>query len=605
MHTPPHTPLPLPRRRRWPGALLLPLTLLLGSGCIPFLLAAGEGDGHAGKRRWEQAEAAYLRALSFQQSPEVEQKLHKVREQWSVELVQQAREAQAGGDTATTRRLLVEARARNPANEEAAALLAPILDAEVAQALAAFQQGELVGARNQLRAVLAADPLHAAARQGLEQVLVALAEAWFARGRALESQGWSGGALLAHLLAEQERAGATAAAQHAQALRSNLCEELTFLVVPHALSDNVAAPHVAQRLGSERLAPLLTRSALLRTATTAPSTPRPGVALSLSLERVQPRESVDSTTRSQRYVAGERAVPNPQYARLQEKLQRQQEEEAELERELGRAREEYQYAQARLPYAQGAFDQCQERARQACEKARAACPEDSGETSSEDGSERACEQKVKQACDDSCESQRKALQGVRSELERWEGEMNSLRGKIEQQRGRVRNARSELEAEPRTVSEPVYADFYYEVRRHRRQVAISLALRVEDLGQPGAPPARYTEEGAAEDEDETSGAYWQYGVSGDPLVLRNEWQLGQEAADEALAAVAARVGQLFEAYRSQQAELARRELQQPSEASVEATVRALLVYTGGQPEDLSGWLATTQGLANPGQLRCP
>lgn len=142
------------------------------------------------------------------------------------------------------------------------------------------------------------------------------------------------------------------------------------------------------------------------------------------------------------------------------------------------------------------------------------------------------------------------------------------------------------------------ADVEQKLRRVRE-------LWSEDLGRPDASPAWYTEQHVAEDEDETHVSYLRYGVSGDPLNLRSEWQLCQEAADRALAAVAAQVGRHYEAWRSQQAESARRERQQSPELGREATVRALLVYTGQPPEDLARWLSTTQGLANTGQLRCP
>jgi hypothetical protein len=59
--------------------------------------------------------------------------------------------------------------------------------------------------------VLAVEPGHAEARQGVDEVQTAWARRWFSTAQHLEEEGKLGNALLAYVRADQERVGATAA----------------------------------------------------------------------------------------------------------------------------------------------------------------------------------------------------------------------------------------------------------------------------------------------------------------------------------------------------------------------------------------------------------
>ncbi|MFP2960693.1 hypothetical protein ACLEPN_23450 [Myxococcus sp. 1LA] len=115
----------------------------------------------------------------------------------------------------------------------------------------------LQDARTEFDAVLSVSPDHAAAKRGVDGVQVAWAKRWFGTGEGLEKAGKLGNALVAYVRADQERVGATAARERAEAVRQKLRDEVAFLVVAAPVEDRAGAPDVAQRLAAGRLAAML------------------------------------------------------------------------------------------------------------------------------------------------------------------------------------------------------------------------------------------------------------------------------------------------------------------------------------------------------------
>ncbi len=93
-------------------------------------------------------------------------------------------------------------------------------------------------------------------------------------------------------------------------MRQKLRDEVAFLVVATPVEDKAQSPDVAQRLAAGRLASMLPKEVPIRVVTEAPES-KVGVRLDLALERVLPLKAVEPFQKTQRYLAGNRSVPNP------------------------------------------------------------------------------------------------------------------------------------------------------------------------------------------------------------------------------------------------------------------------------------------------------
>ncbi|AEI62879.1 outer membrane exchange accessory lipoprotein TraC [Corallococcus macrosporus] len=594
-------PCPAPASsRRWLGALALALALAL-TGCSAFSRAVKEGDLASQEQQWAEAEAAYLRALAADpEASEVKVKLGKVRQAWSEVVLAEARSVHSTGELDAAMKLLVRALELNADNVSARELLSEVLNARVAKGHAALKAERLQDARAEFDAVLSVAPDHAAAKRGVDGVQVAWARRWFGTGEGLEKAGKLGNALVAYVRADQERVGATAARERAEAVRQKLRDEVAFLVVASPVEDRAGAPDVAQRLAAGRLAAMLPTKLPLRVVTEAPEG-REGVRLDLALERVLPLQVVEESQRTQRYLAGNRSVPNPRRSGFEGKLLQAERALEDVERKQAAALREYLRMQAELGMVRVSAERCRERERRECREALHECGEAAREVSGPGQFPSECDPK---RCDTkACVAEEVLLVAKAAASLEKEKALEAALDKAEAQRTQVQRHRDTTFREPITVEEPMYSDFVFDVQLHRLTVTATVTAVMRDLLKAQQVPAPNTQDYAVAHEDTAHKGYDRYGVLADPVQLRNELELRVEAGDKAAADLALRVKQRFDAYRGKRVEDARRGMVRPgAEDVVETAVRALLLTADAPPQDILQPLGRARGLNRPETL---
>ncbi|HYI00828.1 outer membrane exchange accessory lipoprotein TraC [Hyalangium sp.] len=597
MFTPAH-PSHVPSRRL---AALALCALFAVSGCTAFGRAVKEGDQFTTQHKWAEAEAAYLRALAADpDASEVTVKLRAVRKNWSEEVYQEAERVHATGDLPGAQKLLIRSLELDGENEPARALLTRTLDARVEAAQKALKEERLQDARAEFDAVLSVVPDHPAARKGVDAVQVAWAKRWFKTGQQLEEGGKLGNALLAYLRADQERVGATAARERAEAVRQKLRDEVAFLVVTTPVEDKAQAPDVAQRLAAGRLASMLPKEVPIRVVTEAPES-KVGVRLDLTLERVLPLKAVEPYQRTQRYLAGNRSVPNPRRRQYEDRLLGAERTLEEVERKQATALRDYLRRQAELNTVRQTAERCRERERKLCLEIIQRCSEaisqmeQPGEVP-EECNPAGCAQRQ-------CGQEEQLLAQNSVVVQQLEKLLDTTLEQKETQRREVQRGRDTVFREPVTVEEPMYSDFVYDVDLHRLTVKATVTSVLRDLLSAQAPPAPVTQDYDVSHEDSSNKGYDRYGVLSDPVQLRNELELRVEVGDKAMADLARRVMERFDAYRQRRVEDARRGMVRPgAEDVVETAVRVLLLTADKPPADILLPVTQARGLQRPESL---
>ncbi|MDY7232245.1 outer membrane exchange accessory lipoprotein TraC [Hyalangium rubrum] len=590
-----------PSRR--PLALLAVCALLAVSGCTAFGRAVKEGDQLTAEHKWAEAEAAYLRALAADpESSEVTVKLREVRRNWSADVYQEAERAHGAGDLPGAQKLLVRALELDGENAPARALLTQTLDARVEAAQKALKEDRLQDARAEFDAVLSVAPDHVAARKGVDAVQVAWAKRWFKTAQQLEETGKLGNALLAYVRADQERVGATAARERAEAVRQKLRDEVAFLVVATPVEDRAQSPDVAQRLGAGRLASMLPKEVPIRVVTEAPES-KVGVKLDLALERVMPLKAVEPFQKTQRYLAGNRSVPNPKRQQYEKQLLQTERTLEEVERKQDGALREYLRRQAELTTVRQAAERCREREKKTCVELIKDCGEAVQELSQSQVGQVPEECNPAGCAASQCGQEEGLLAQNFAAAQQLQKQVEAALEQAELQRREVQRNRDLVFREPLTVDEPMYSDFVYDVEKHRLTVKATVTSVLRDLLSPQAAPAPVTQDYDVSHEDTSNKGYDRYGVLADPVQLRNELELRVEVGDKAMADLAGRVRERFDAYRQKRVEDARRGMVRPgAEDVVETSVRVLLLTADAPPADILLPVTQARGLQRPEAL---
>ncbi|MFL5345348.1 MAG: outer membrane exchange accessory lipoprotein TraC [Hyalangium sp.] len=582
-------------------AVLALCALFAVSGCTAFGRAVKEGDELTAQHKWAAAEAAYQRALAADpEASEVTVKLRAVHKDWSAEVYQEAERVHGTGDLPAAQKLLVRALQLDSENGDAHALLARTLDARVEVAQKALKDERLQEARAEFDAVLAVSPDHVAARKGVEAVQVAWAKRWFKTGQQLEESGKLGNALLSYVRADQEKVGVTAARERAEAVRQKLRDEVAFLVVATPVEDKAQSPDVAQRLGAGRLAAMLPTELPIRVVTEAPGS-KVGVKLDLTLERVLPIKAVEQGQRTQRYLAGNRSVPNPKRRQYEDKLLQSERTLEEVERKQAAALRDYLRRQAELNTVRQTAERCRERERKTCLDLIQRCGEAASELQKpgqvpEECNPAACATRQ-------CGQEEQLLVTNAAVVQQLEKQLDTALEQSESQRREVQRGRDLVFREPVTVDEPMYSDFVYDVELHRLTVKATVTSVVRDLLADKAAPAPVTQDFDVMHEDSSNKGYDRYGVLADPVQLRSELELRVDAGDKAMEDIAKRVMERFDAYRQQRLEEARLGMVRPgAEDVVETAVRVLLLTADKPPADILQPMARARGLQRPEAL---
>jgi tetratricopeptide (TPR) repeat protein len=592
--TPAHPPR-VPSRRL---AALALCALFAVAGCTAFGRAVKEGDQFTTQHKWAEAEAAYLRALAADpEASEVTVKLRAVRKEWSKEIYAEAQRVHDTGDLPSAQKLLLRALELDGDNEPARALLTQTLDERVAAGQAALKEERLQDARAEFDAVLSVSPDHVAARKGVDAVQVAWARRWFKTAQQLEESGKLGNALLAYLRADQERVGATAARERAEAVRQKLRDEVAFLVVATPVEDKAQAPDVAQRLAAGRLASMLPKEVPIRVVTEAPES-KVGVKLDLTLERVLPLKAVEPFQKTQRYLAGNRSVPNPKRRQFEDRLLIAERTQEEVERKQAVALRDYLRRQAELNTVRQTAERCRERERKTCLEIIQQCGEAAKEQQQPGQMPEECNPTA--CATRQCGQEEALLAQNAAVVAQLEKQLDASLEQSEQQRREVQRGRDTMFREPVTVEEPMYSDFVYDVEKHKLTVKATVTSVLRDLLTAQAPPAPVTQDYDVTHEDFSHKGYDRYGVLADPVQLRNELELRVEVGDKAVADLSKRVMERFDVYRKKRVEDARRGMVRPgAEDVVETAVRVLLLTADAPPVDILMPVAQARGLQRP------
>ncbi|ADO75163.1 transcriptional regulator, TetR-related protein [Stigmatella aurantiaca DW4/3-1] len=589
-----------PAPSRWFSALAL-CALLFMSGCTAYSRAVREGDEKTSQRKWMEAEAAYQRALAADPgSSEVTVKLRAMRKGWSQEVYSDAERAHTTGNLPQAQALLVRALELDSENEPARALLTQTLEARVAVAQQALQEERLQEARAEFDAVLSVAPEHPVARKGVDAVQVAWAKRWFKTAQQLEEGGKLGNALLGYLRADQERVGATAARERAEAVRQKLRDEVAYLVVTPPVVDKAESPDVAQRLAGGRLAAMLPKQVPIRVVTEAPES-TVGLQLNVVLERVLPLKAVEQSQRTQRYLAGNRSVPNPRRKQFEEKLLQTERTLEEVERKQTGVLREYLRHQAELSTMRQAAERCRERERQVCLEAIQECGKAASELDKPGQVPDECN--PAECARGACKQEESLLVQSATAVKTLELGLQVALEKSESQRREVQRGRDAVFREPITVEEPMYSDFVFDVELHRLTVKATVTSVLRDLTAPQAVPAPVTQDYDVTHEDLSHKGYDRYGVLADPVQLRDELELRVEVGDKAMEDLSKKVRERFDIYRQKRVEDARRGMVRPgAEDVVETAVRVLLLTADAPPADILQPLAQARGLQRPESL---
>lgn len=586
-----------PRAARLLLWLCFPL-LFAVSGCA-YSRALKEGDAFVQQQKWAEADAAYSRAQALDPTEsEAVLKQRSVRHSWSQALYLEA--TQKGDDWVAASQLLKRALQLDSENSAAQALQATTLNSLVRRGEAALKAERLPDALLDFDAVLDANPLHPEGRRGKFGVQAAWADRWFRRGEELEAEGKEANALLAYLRADQERVGATPARESAERVRQQLRQEVTFFVQVSPLVDRGPAPDVAARLAPGRLSAALPTQLPIKVITEPPSS-KIGLRLQLALEKVAVLKDKEMSQRSQRYLAGNRAVPNPKRASGEVKLRDVERNLEHAERVQDNALRDYLHQQAELRLARDAAERCREKQMRACRESMSECSRTQAADQKAGKSTTPCDSSV---CEEKgCAGEEKRLSERIDKTRSVQTALENSQGGTELLRREVQRSREALFREPVTVDEPMYSDFVFDVERHRLTVKASVTTLLEDLAQTAGTPALTTQDFSAAHEDSTHRGYERYGVLSDPLQLKDEADLRSMAGDKALGEIARRVKARFDSYRQRRVADARHGMVRASaDDVVETAVRALLLAADAPPEDILVPLMKARGIENPEAL---
>jgi hypothetical protein len=310
---------------------------------------------------------------------------------------------------------------------------------------------------------------------------------------------------------------------------------------------------------------------------------------------------VEQSQRTQRYLAGNRSVPNPRRRQFEDRLLNAERTQEEVERKHASALRDYLKRQAELNMIRQTAERCRERERKLCLDVIQQCGE----------AARSLEQpgQVPEECNPAacatrqCGQEEQMLAQNAAVVQQLEKQLDAALEQSETQRREVQRGRDAVFREPMTVDEPMYSDFVYDVELHRLTVKATVTSVLRDLLSTQAPPAPVTQDYDVSHQDYSNKGYDRYGVLADPVQLRNELELRVDVGDKAMADLSRRVMERFDTYRARRVEDARRGMVRPgAEDVVETAVRVLLLTADKPPADILLPVAQARGLQRPEAL---
>jgi hypothetical protein len=305
---------------------------------------------------------------------------------------------------------------------------------------------------------------------------------------------------------------------------------------------------------------MLPKEVPIRVVTEAPAS-KVGVRLDLALERVLPLKAVEPYQRTQRYMAGNRSVPNPRRKQYEDRLLGAERTLEEMERKHASSLRDYLRRQTELNTVRQTAERCRERERKLCLEIIQRCGQAIGDMEQPGQVPEECNPAPCAARQ--CGQEEQILAQNAAVVLQLEKQLDAALEKAEVQRREVQRGRDAFFREPITVEEPMYSDFVYDVELNRLTVKATVTSVLRDLLSAQAPPAPVTQDYDVSHEDSSNKGYDRYGVLADPVQLRSELELRVEVGDKAMADLARRVMERFDAYRQQRVEDARRGMVRP------------------------------------------
>ncbi|MFL5322127.1 MAG: outer membrane exchange accessory lipoprotein TraC [Myxococcaceae bacterium] len=580
-------------------------------GCSAYSKAISRGDELARQGQWEAAETAYLEAESADpKHPETQLRIQNVRNRRADEWVDKGEAARNRKELDEALHDFAEAVKVAPANPRAAAAYNGAIEERLGFAEGDLKAGALESAERHANAVLQIRPDIARAQSLAGQIQMAYAQRSFATAEEFEKKGLLGNALVEYLRADERKVGATPAREHAEVVRKKLREELMWFVAAPPVTDRTSSPDVAQRIGAGRLGQAFGDKLPITVVTEPPKGAR-GVRVSLAIDRVWLNRDKTSIQRTQRYLAGMKAVPNPERAKNEQQLLYAERNFEEVGDELSNALKRYSDAQSAVDRARDSFDRCTTDAVSACQRsiddcrseavslaAKVSAPADPNQPQQQPQAPPTPCQRVDCTLDH-CNSDRGNVTAAEKEQTDRRRAFESSVFAVDKQRREIQRLRDLVYRTPLTVEEPMYSDFVYDIDVHTLHARALVTLNIDDL-QTEPSKAPFTQEYEVAKSDETHKGYDRYGILVDPLVLPNELDVRTDLGDKALADVTKRVRARFDVYRNGWLQDARRSLPRAgAEDATETLVKALFVSADTPPKDIVEAISRSKGIQNP------
>lgn len=595
--------------------LLLTFALAVSAGgCSAYSKAISRGDELAREGQWDDAEAAYLEADAKEPGkPETQLRIQNVRNKRAESWIARGRAAREALNFDEALKAYIEALKVTPDNPEVQQAWEAAYTERLDFAEGDLNKGALESAGRHVDAVLTYLPELTRAVSLRGQVEVAFARRAFATAEDLEKTGKLGNALVEYLKADQYRVGATRARERADQVRNKLRTELTWFVEAAGVADKSNSPDIAQRLGAGRLGQSFGQMIPLSVVTQAPPDAR-GVRLTLSIDRVMFNREKTSFQRTKKYLAGMKAVPNPERAKNEQQLLEAERRLEEVDDLFSQSLRRYTEAQNAVDRARDAFDRCTSDALVACQQALEDCRQDAAliaakaaaaATAAARSDNAQSPPPIPQACQrmecdaNKCGDTRASVAvAVREQTSRRVA-LDNTGTTVDRQHREIQRLRDLVYRTPLTIDQPMYADFVYDVALHTLNGRALVTLQMDELQEaPRRQP--FSQDYLVSKKDEAHKGYDRYKLLVDPLVLPNELDVRIELGERALADVVNRVRAKFDVYRDGWLQKARLSLPRAgAEDAVETLVRAVLVSADAPPQDVLDALAKAKGLQNP------
>jgi len=531
------------------------LWLVMSLGCGgAFQDAIDRGDARAGQGRWDEAAAAYARALQIDpEDQDAAQRLEWARRHQATARTSAASERLRRGDPLGALALLSEATALDPHNPDAARLTQYAAGLALDEAEQKAARGARRAALEDVRRVLSAVPTSVRATTVDDRLRDEIALLAYESAAAFAARGLAGNAAVELAGALDVRPEYRDAAARLGEARLVFRRRATFFAVVASLGAEQGLEAFASRITPERIAEKLPPEVPLRVVAVLPSdAPKHGVGLRLGGfvdgYRFRREDSVEHLTCE--YVCERWLVDNPAYARVGAALRRAESQLSSADAELSRREAELDRRRADLDRASKPLDAVERKIEKARSKLdgcrrRAKSPPD----------KEPCETQVTRVAE--LETERRKLESARKAPARRVVSAKADQASSSSRRGvadaHARQQRERLADTPRKLERQRHCDYDYDVAHHRVDATLALHFAAEALHEDRPVFDEIVTPLRAGDRDVSRSAHpgrCAKIADADPLELASEGAIRTALVEAAVAALRQRVLDAYEVERA-------------------------------------------------------